>query len=127
MGAYLLRRLALTIPVLLGAATLVFALIHLVPGDPAQAMLGATASQRDAGRLRPPLGLYQPLPVQFRAFVTGLARGNLGPSFRFGTPVGTEIRRRLPQTALLALCAMLCAVAIGIRLGFVAAVFRGRL
>src|SRR3954452_20759627 len=106
MGAYLLRRLALTIPVLLGVATLVFALIHLVPGDPAQAMLGESASPEDVARLRTSLGLDQPLLVHYKSFLSGLAPGDLGTSFRFGTPVGAEIRRRLPQTALLAVSAM---------------------
>jgi ABC-type dipeptide/oligopeptide/nickel transport system permease component len=126
MGAYLLRRLALTIPVLLGVATLVFALIHLVPGDPAQAMLGESASPQDVARLRTSLGLDQPLHVQYKSFLSSLARGDLGTSFRFGTPVGQEIRRRLPQTALLAVSAMTFAIAIAIPLGIVAAVYRGR-
>jgi ABC-type dipeptide/oligopeptide/nickel transport system permease component len=126
MGRYLARRLALTIPVLLGVATLVFALIHLVPGDPAQAMLGETASQQDVDALRKSLGLDQPLTAQYRTFLAGLARGDLGKSFRFGTPVTQEIRRRLPQTALLAVCAMSVAILIALPLGIVAAVFRGR-
>jgi peptide/nickel transport system permease protein len=126
MGAYLLRRLALTIPVLLGVATLVFALIHLVPGDPAQAMLGESASPQDVARLRTSLGLDQPLLVQYKSFLSSLAHGDLGTSFRFGTPVGQEIRRRLPQTALLAVSAMTFAIAIAIPLGIVAAVYRGR-
>jgi ABC-type dipeptide/oligopeptide/nickel transport system permease component len=127
MGPYLLRRLALTIPVLLGVATLVFALIHLVPGDPAQAMLGEGARQQDVDNLRKNLGLDRPLPVQYQSYLAGLARGDLGKSFRFGTPVAAEIRRRLPQTAKLAVCAMAFAIALAIPLGIVAAVFRGRL
>jgi ABC-type dipeptide/oligopeptide/nickel transport system permease component len=127
MGQYLLRRLALTIPVLLGVATLVFALIHLVPGDPAQAMLGEGARQQDVDNLRKNLGLDRPLSAQYRSYLAGLARGDLGKSFRFGTPVADEIRRRLPQTAKLAVCAMAFAIALAIPLGIVAAVFRGRL
>jgi ABC-type dipeptide/oligopeptide/nickel transport system permease component len=126
MGRYLARRLALTIPVLLGVATLVFALIHLVPGDPAQAMLGESASQQDVARLRTSLGLDRPLLAQYTAFLGGLGRGDLGKSFRFGTPVTQEIQRRLPQTAMLAVCAMTFAIAFAIPLGIVAAVFRGR-
>jgi ABC-type dipeptide/oligopeptide/nickel transport system permease component len=127
MGRYLLRRLALTIPVLLGVATLVFTLIHLVPGDPAQAMLGEGATQQDVENLRKNLGLDRSLPAQYKVFLAGLARGDLGKSFRFGTPVADEIRRRLPQTAILAVCAMSFAIAFAIPLGLVAAVFRGRL
>src|SRR4051794_33395897 len=111
VGRYLARRLALTIPVLLGVATLVFALIHLVPGDPAQAMLGEGASQQDVDSLRKSLGLDRPLLAQYGLFLGGLGRGDLGKSFRFGTPVAQEIRRRLPQTAVLAVSAMGFAIA----------------
>ena len=78
MSRYLVRRLLLTIPVLLGVATLVFALIHLVPGDPAQAMLGEGASQEEVLRLRTSLGLDRPLLTQYTAFLSGLVRGDSG-------------------------------------------------
>jgi ABC-type dipeptide/oligopeptide/nickel transport system permease component len=126
VARYLLRRLVLTVPVLLGVATLVFALIHLVPGDPAQSMLGESASPKDIEVLRKSLGLDQPLVAQYRAFLGGVARGRLGTSFRFGTPVTEEIRKRLPDTALLAVSAMVVAIVVAIPLGIVAAVFRGR-
>jgi ABC-type dipeptide/oligopeptide/nickel transport system permease component len=125
MLRYLLRRLLLTVPVLLGVATLVFALIHLVPGDPVQSMLGETASQEEVERLRHSLGLDRPLLVQYRSFLVGLVRGDLGTSFRFGTPVTTEIGSRLFRTIQLALAAMAVAVAIALPLGIVAAVHRG--
>jgi len=126
MGRYLARRLALTVPVLVGVATLVFALIHFVPGDPAQTMLGEGATPQDVANLRQSLGLDRPLLSQYGSFMAGLARGDLGKSFRFGTPVAQEIRRRLPQTAILAVSAMAVAIALAIPLGIVAAVFRGR-
>jgi ABC-type dipeptide/oligopeptide/nickel transport system permease component len=126
MGRYLLRRLVLTIPVLLGVATLVFALIHLVPGDPAQSMLGESASQEDVVRLRRTLGLDKPLLEQYGAFLGAVVRGDLGTSFRYGTPVTREIRQRIPDTAILALCAMVVAVAIALPLGIIAAVYQGR-
>ena len=126
MTRYLLRRLLLTVPVLLGVATLVFALIHLVPGDPAQSMLGESATPEEVARLRTSLGLDKPLLAQYGAFLGGLARGDLGTSFRFGTPVAREIWRRLPITALLAVSAMAVAITVAIPLGIVAAVFRGR-
>jgi peptide/nickel transport system permease protein len=69
MARYLLRRLVLTVPVLLGVATLVFALIHLVPGDPAQSMLGESAAPDDVARLRTSLGLDRPLLRQYGAFI----------------------------------------------------------
>jgi peptide/nickel transport system permease protein len=125
MLRYLLRRLVLTIPVLLGVATLVFALIHLVPGDPAQSMLGEGASAEEVTQLRHALGLDKPLLEQYWSFMSGLARGDLGSSFRYGTPVAREIKDRLFRTFQLAVAAMLVAVLIAIPLGILAAVFRG--
>jgi len=125
MVRYLVRRLALTIPVLLGVATLVFALIHLVPGDPVQSMLGETASQDEVEQLRHTLGLDRPLLVQYKSFLTGLVRGDLGTSFRFGTPVSQEIASRLFRTIQLAVAAMGVAILIALPLGIVAAVYRG--
>lgn len=126
MARYLVRRLLLTIPVLLGVATLVFALIHLVPGDPAQAMLGEGASQEEVERLRRSLGLDRPLPAQYVAFLSGLVRGDLGTSFRYNTPVTEQIAARLGNTAVLACAAMGVAILFAIPLGIIAAVFRGR-
>jgi peptide/nickel transport system permease protein len=125
MLRYLIRRLLLTIPVLLGVATLVFALIHLVPGDPAQSMLGEGASDEEVAQLRRTLGLDRPLLVQYQAFLTGLVKGDLGASFRYGTPVTREIRDRLFRTIQLAAAAMTVAILLAIPLGIVAAVFRG--
>ena len=125
MTRYLIRRLLLTIPVILGVATLVFTLIHLVPGDPAQAMLGETAPQADVLKLRHSLGLDQPLLTQYRTYLTGLLRGDLGTSFRYNAPVTAQIRDKFPNTATLALAAMLFAILFAIPLGILAAVFRG--
>ncbi len=126
MARYLVRRLLLTLPVLLGVATLVFALIHLVPGDPAQSMLGEGASEEEVVQLRHRLGLDRPLLEQYRSFLTGLVRGDLGTSFRYGTPVTREIRDRLLRTMQLAIAAMGVAILIAIPLGIAAAVFRGK-
>ena len=123
---YVLRRVVLTIPVLLGVATLVFPLIHLVPGDPAEAMLGETAPAADLAELRTKLGLDQPLAVQYGRYLSGLARGDLGTSFRYETPVRQEIAQRLGRTAQLAAAAMVVAVCIALPLGIVGALFRGR-
>ena len=120
-----MRRLALTIPVLLGVATLVFSLIHLIPGDPAQAMLGEGASQSDVDDMRHRLGLDRPLVEQYAVFLRGVARGNLGTSLRTGEPVTSQILERIPATAELAAAAMLVAIAFSIPLGVVAAVWRG--
>jgi peptide/nickel transport system permease protein len=125
MFVYLIRRLLLTIPVLFGVATLVFALIHLVPGDPALAMLGEGASQAEVLKLRQTLGLDRPLFVQYGSFLRGIARGDLGTSFRYNAPVTAQIRERFPNTVKLALSAMLVALVVAIPLGILAAVFRG--
>lgn len=125
MLRYLARRLLLTIPVLLGVATLVFALIHLVPGDPAQSMLGESAAPEDVARLRQTLGLDEPLLSQYASFLGGIIRGDLGRSFRYGTPVTAEIGSRLYRTIQLAVAAMAVALLFAIPLGVLAAVWRG--
>jgi peptide/nickel transport system permease protein len=124
MSHFLLRRLLLTVPVLFGVATLVFALIHLVPGDPAQAMLGEGASAQDLVELRERLGLNRPLLVQYTTFLSGLLRGDLGVSLSRNQPVTTLILERIPATAELALAAMAVAIALAIPLGIAAAVWR---
>ena len=122
---YLARRLVLTIPVLLGVATLVFALIHFIPGDPARAILGDVASEADIAQLRTQLGLDRPLAVQYVAFLGGLARADLGTSLRTGTPVSAQIVERLPATFELALAAIAVSLMLAIPLGVAAAVWRG--
>lgn len=125
MGSYILRRLLLTIPVLLGVATLVFALIHLVPGDPVQAMLGEGATPTDVAELRTRLGLDRPLYIQYESFLVGLVHGDLGTSLRTNEPVTQAIAERVPATVELALASMTVAVLIAIPLGVLAAAWRG--
>ena len=125
MLRFLIRRLVLTIPVILGVATLVFSLIHLVPGDPAQAMLGESASPADMAELRAKLGLDRPLIVQYGAFLKGLGTGDLGTSLRTNQPVATAIIERAAATVELALAAMAIAMLVAIPLGIVAAVGAG--
>ena len=125
MTNYLIKRLLLTIPVLLGVATLVFALIHFIPGDPAQAMLGEGASQEDIAQLRVRLGLDRPLVVQYGAFLRGAVRGDLGRSLRNDQPVARQIVERMPATAQLAFASMAVAVLFALPLGIIAAVWRG--
>src|SRR3954470_6394916 len=98
MLRFLVRRLLLTIPVLLGVATLVFSLIHLVPGDPVQAMLGESATPQDVAETRARLGLDRPLYVQYGAFLSGVGTGNLGTSLRTNQPVTAAIAERMPAT-----------------------------
>jgi peptide/nickel transport system permease protein len=122
---FVARRVALTIPVLLGVATLVFLLIHLIPGDPAQAMLGEAAPQADVEALRTQLKLDRPLLEQYLDFLGGLMRGELGTSLRTRTPVTDQIAARLPATFELALAAMLVAMVVAVPLGIAAAAWRG--
>lgn len=122
---FIARRVALTVPVLLGVATLVFSLIHLIPGDPAQAMLGEAASPQDVAELRQRLGLDRPLLEQYASFLRGLARGDLGASLRTSQPVTTMIAERMPATFELAAAAMLFAIGVALPLGVAAAVWRG--
>lgn len=125
MLSFLARRLLLTVFVLLGVATLVFSLIHLVPGDPAQAMLGEGASPEDIAQLRARLGLDRPLLEQYWTYLKGLPRGDLGTSLRTQQPVADQIAERLPATAELAGAAMLVAILLAVPLGVIAAVWRG--
>ena len=125
MHRYLVRRLLLTIPVLLGVATLVFSLIHFIPGDPAQAMLGEGAAPEDVAQLRARLGLDRPLLAQYGSFLQGLAHGDLGVSLRNDQPVLQQIVERMPATAELAFASMAVAVLIALPLGIIAAVWRG--
>ena len=125
MLRFLARRLLLTVPVLLGVATLVFALIHLVPGDPAVSMLGEAATPADVAALRTRLGLDDPLPTQYARFLREAARGQLGQSLRTGRPVTTELSEKLGATALLAVTAMAVALLVALPLGIVAAVKAG--
>jgi len=125
MSAYLARRLLLTIPILLGASTLVFLLLHLVPGDPAVSMLGEGASPDEVMALRDRLGLNAPLGEQYVRFLGSAVQGDLGQSFRYATPVTSEILSRVPATLTLALASMVVAVGTALPLGILAAVWRG--
>jgi ABC-type dipeptide/oligopeptide/nickel transport system permease component len=122
---FIARRLALTIPVLLGVATLVFSLIHFIPGDPVQAMLGDAASPADVAEMRTRLGLDRPLLEQYGKFLQGVVKGDLGRSMRTNEPVTDTIVERMPATFELALAAMLVAIGIALPLGIAAAVWRG--
>ena len=124
MTRYLLRRLALTIPILLGVSLLVFLMLHSAGGDPAQTILGARADPESIAELRRELGLDRPLPVQYVAFLAGAVRGDFGRSYRSNTPVVAEIAARFPATIELAVAAMAIAVVTGVVFGTLAAVRR---
>ncbi|MHB8382069.1 MAG: ABC transporter permease [Candidatus Binataceae bacterium] len=120
MIRYLIRRIFALIPVGLGVATLTFALIHLVPGDPVVAMLGDTAAPVDLAGMRHQLGLDRPLTTQYASFIAGLARGDLGESISYRQPVARLIAERFPATLELAGAGLLVAILFAFPLGFIA-------
>jgi peptide/nickel transport system permease protein len=122
MRALALRRLLLAVPTLLGATTLVFAFLHLVPGDPVEIMLGEAAAPADVAALRHALGLDRPLALQYVGFVSGVLRGDLGESISARIPVARLIASRLPATLELAAAALVLALVTALPLGALAAV-----
>lgn len=127
MYSYVLRRLGALVPTLVGISLLVFLMIHLVPGDPAQIMLGERADAEAVEALRREMGLDQPFHVQFLRFFGDVLSGDLGRSIRTQERVGREILWRFPATVELALAAMAIAVVGGVGLGLLAASRRGGL
>ncbi len=127
LASYILRRLLLLVPTVLGLATIVFFLMAIVPGDPVDAILGEGAMPVDRETLRQSLNLDRPLPVRYGIFLSGLLHGDLGESFNFsrGTPVSALLWERLPNTAILAMASILLALLISIPLGILAAVRQG--
>jgi len=122
----LARRLTIAVPVLFGVTILVFLILHLIPGDPAQILLfGSRPTPEQIAHLRSQLGLDQPLPVQYLAYLARLAHGDLGQSFITNRPVAEEIAQRLPDTLELTFAAMLVAVLIGVPVGIVGGVRPG--
>lgn len=121
MLAYVARRLVLGVPVLFGVSLLVFAMVHLVPGDPVSIMLGENPSATDAAVLRRQLGLDRPLPQQYAEFVVRAVRGDLGTSIRSRRPVMEEIADRAPSTIQLTLVAVVLALVMGVSAGVLAA------
>jgi peptide/nickel transport system permease protein len=123
--AAILTRLASALVVVLGVCTVVFLLIHLVPGDPVEAMLGERAQAADRAALRAALGLDLPLWEQYQRYLVGLLHLDLGVSFLDQRPVATILGERLPATLRLAVAALGIAVVIALPLGVLAARWRG--
>ena len=126
MIRYTVRRVAQTVPLALLVCGLVFSLIHLIPGDPVEIMLGDGAQPAEVEALRADLGLDRPLGVQFVAYFAGLARLDLGTSLRFRQPVTQLLLEHYPATLELALASMVAALMIALPLGTVAALHRDR-
>ncbi|UZX16414.1 ABC transporter permease [Thermus sp. PS18] len=127
MWSYVLRRLLGLVPVLFGITLLVFLFLQLIPGDPAQAILGERGTPEQLAALREKLGLNKPLYVQYLTFVKNILTGDLGTSAVSTIPVAEELKRRWPATFELALAATLVAVIFGIPVGILAAVRKNSL
>jgi peptide/nickel transport system permease protein len=127
MGKYFVRRLVEAIPVIFGVSVLVFMLLHLIPGDPATAMLGERATVENVQALRRQLGLDKPLYEQYLVWMGRLARGDLGNTVRGNIPVSNEIRNRFPATIELSLAALTLATLFGLPIGIISAVKRNSL
>jgi len=121
MSAFILRRLLLAIPTLLGVLIVAFLLLYVAPGDPVMAMVGERADEATIARLRQELRLDDPLPVQFAHYVKGVATGDLGRSYITNRPIRSDIMERFPKTLQLAGAAMLIAATLGISLGILSA------
>ncbi len=121
MASYVIRRILLTLVVLLGVSLMSFALIHLIPGDPAQVILGLDTSPEELARLRTLLGLDQPLPVQYMRYLSDVLQGRLGDSIFQHEPVSKLIGERLPATIELTIAAMLIASLLGTVTGIISA------
>jgi peptide/nickel transport system permease protein len=122
MQVYLVRRLLLVIPTLLGVSMVVFLLVRLLPGDAVTMLLQDYAYAKDADEMRARLGLDRPIYVQYVEWIGGVARGDLGTSLRNKTPVADDLKDRLPVTAELGALGMLIGLLIAIPIGVLAAV-----
>lgn len=120
------RQLAGALPVVFGVLLLTFLLLHMVPGDPVEVMLGESASVADRAKLRAELGLDRPLPVQFADYLGRLARGDFGRSIHTHAAIAELLAQRIPATARLALLAFALALMLGLPLGIAAALRHGR-
>src|SRR5688572_27147975 len=122
MTAYILRRLVLLLPVILVVGIVVFALVHLTPGDPASVILGDSATPESLENLRQQLGLNDPIPIQFLRWFGGVLTLDFGESIFIGDPVTRALLDRVQPTVLLTIYALLIQIAIGIPAGVISAV-----
>lgn len=122
MGRYILKRLLLMIPVLLGISLLVFTMLELSPGDPAQIILGMKATPEALDNLREQMGLNDPFWIRYIRYIGNVLHGNFGTSWRTNLSVIDEIVQRIPVTLRVALGAMFLTVLIGIPVGIISAV-----
>lgn len=124
MIVYAAKRLLAAIPVLVGVTIVVFLLVHLIPGDPAQMVAGHDAPPEEVERIREELGLNRPLHVQYWHYLMGLLRGDLGRSLLTHRPISAELRVRFPATFELATASVLLAILLGLPIGVSSAIRR---
>lgn len=124
MTRYILRRLTLSLLVLIGVSVVVFGLIHLAPGDPARLMLYDTAPEEEVQAMRKTLGLDQPLYLQYWLFLSNALRGDLGRSLYYKEPTLRIILEHMPATAELTFAALLVSLVVAVPLGVISAVRR---
>jgi peptide/nickel transport system permease protein len=127
LGRYVAGRVVSLIPMLLGALTLIFSMVHLIPGDPVAVILGENYSQASYDAMRERLGLDRPLPVQYVEYLGRVVTGNFGDSFRTKRQVADDIASQFPFTVQLAAGSLLVSILIGVPAGVVAAANRNRL
>jgi ABC-type dipeptide/oligopeptide/nickel transport system permease component len=125
MALYLLKRILLFIPTLLGITLITFILMRALPGDPAAGMAGERASPETIARIRAELGQDRPLPLQYAGYLKLLASGELGRSYYTNRRIADDLIQKFPNTLKLALAAMLFASVVGVSLGVISAVKRG--
>lgn len=126
MAGYLLRRIFAALMILLGVSFITFVLLYVLPADPVRQIAGRSATQQTVENIRQQLGLDQPLLVQYGRYLVGLVQGDLGRSYLQRTEVSTLIASRLPASLLLMAGGILCELLIGLTLGVIAAIYRGR-
>ncbi|WP_299976931.1 ABC transporter permease [Desulfobacula sp.] len=121
MLAYIIRRIFILVPTLLGVSLIVFFMLRLTPGDPAELMLGERATEESLHQIREHLGLNEPLHVQYGMFMKRLMKGDLGETIFTRQKVWTEIKHRFPATLELSVCALFISIVVGIILGIISA------
>ena len=126
MPAYVLRRLLASALILLGVSLITFFLLFVLPADPVRQIAGRSASSATVESIRRELGLDRPFVVQYGRYLAGLVQGDLGRSYLQKTQVSTLIAARLPATLLLMVGAIFCELALGLTMGIIAALRRGR-
>lgn len=121
-GQYIIRRLLITLPVLLGISLIIFTIVRVIPGDPGYVMAGPHATKDQVEQIRAQLGLDKHPVTQYFIFIRNLSKGDLGTSTRTGLPVTREIMARFPNTLLLALASIMIATFFGVLTGIIAGV-----